>query len=163
KLGFDPRDIRYVLVSHGHGDHAGGAKFLQEEFGARVVMGAADWDLLDQTNPPWKPRRDIEVEGEQRLTLGDTTLELHPTPGHTYGTISALIPVRDGGAAHLAALWGGTLFNFGPDAERFTRTRSPRSVFARSQPKRARTCCCRTTPTTTAASRSSRRSRSGAR
>src|SRR5690606_4097177 len=45
KLGFDPRDIRYVLVSHGHGDHAGGAKFLQEEFGARVVMGAADWDL----------------------------------------------------------------------------------------------------------------------
>jgi len=120
KLGFDPRDIRYVLVSHGHGDHAGGAKFLQENFGARVLMGAADWDLLDETNPPWKPRRDIEVEGEQRLTLGDTTLELHLTPGHTYGTISTLIPVRDGGQAHLAALWGGTLFNFGPDAERFT-------------------------------------------
>src|SRR5690606_10702898 len=86
KLGFDPRDIRYVVVSHGHLDHAGGAKFLQETFGARVLMGAADWDLLDETNPPWKPGRDIEIVDGQKLTLGDTTLELHLTPGHTYGT-----------------------------------------------------------------------------
>src|SRR5690606_29242224 len=104
----------------GHGDHAGGAKFLQEEFGARVLLGAADWDLLDESNPSWKPRRDIEVVDGQALTLGDTTLELYLTPGHTYGTVSTLIPVRDGGETHLAALWGGTLFNFGPDAERFT-------------------------------------------
>ncbi len=118
-LGFDPADIRYVLVSHGHGDHAGGAKFLQDEFGARVLMGAADWDLLDETNPSWKPRRDIEVVDGQLLTLGDTTLELHLTPGHTYGTISTIIPLRDGDEEHVAALWGGTLFNFGPDPERF--------------------------------------------
>ena len=120
KLGFDPRDIRYVLVSHGHGDHAGGAKFLQDEFGARVLLGAADWDLLDESDPSWKPRRDIEVVDGQRLTLGDTTLELYLTPGHTDGTVSTLIPVRDGDETHVAALWGGTLFNFGPDAERFT-------------------------------------------
>jgi len=120
KLGLDPSDIRYVLVSHGHGDHAGGAKYLQEEFGARVLMGAADWDLLEESNPPWKPQRDIEIVDGQELTLGDTTLELHLTPGHTYGTVSTLIPVRDGDAMHVAALWGGTLFNFGPDAERFT-------------------------------------------
>jgi metallo-beta-lactamase class B len=120
KLGFDPADIRYVIVSHGHGDHAGGAKFLQEQFGARVLLAAEDWDLLDESNPSWKPRRDIEVVDGQKLTLGDTTLELHLTPGHTWGTVSTLIPVRDGGTAHVAALWGGTLFNFGPDARRFT-------------------------------------------
>lgn len=120
KLGFDPADIRYVLVSHGHGDHAGGAKFLQQQFGARVLMGAADWDLLDEQNPDWKPERDIEVSDGQALTLGDTTLTLYLTPGHTYGTVSTLIPLRDGDSEHLAALWGGTLFNFGPDAERFT-------------------------------------------
>lgn len=119
-LGFDPSDIRYVIVSHGHGDHAGGAKFLQEEFGARVLLGRADWDMLDETDPAWKPRRDIEVVDGQDLTLGDTTLELHLTPGHTYGTVSTLIPVTDGEQTHVAALWGGTLFNFGPDAERFT-------------------------------------------
>jgi len=119
KLGFDPADIRYVLVSHGHYDHAGGAKFLQERFGARVLLSAEDWDLLDETNPDWKPRRDIEVVDGQTLTLGDTTLELYLTPGHTWGTISTLIPVRDGAARHVAALWGGTLFNFGPEPSRF--------------------------------------------
>jgi metallo-beta-lactamase class B len=119
KLGFDPADIRYVLVSHGHYDHAGGAKFLQERFGARVLMSAQDWDLLDQSNPDWKPRRDIEVVDGQKLTLGDTTLELYLTPGHTDGTISTIIPLRDGATPHVAALWGGTLFNFGPEPKRF--------------------------------------------
>jgi hypothetical protein len=35
KLGLNPADIKYVIVSHGHLDHAGGAKFLQEKYGAR--------------------------------------------------------------------------------------------------------------------------------
>jgi metallo-beta-lactamase class B len=119
KLGFDPADIKYVIVSHGHFDHAGGAKLLQERFGARVLLTAADWDLLERDNPPWKPRRDIEITDGQKLTLGDTTLTMYFTPGHTNGTVSTLIPVRDGANRHVAALWGGTLFNFGPDAERF--------------------------------------------
>jgi metallo-beta-lactamase class B len=119
KLGFDPADIEYVIVSHGHFDHAGGAKLLQERFGARVLLTAADWDLLERDNPPWKPRRDVEITDGQKLTLGDTTLTMHFTPGHTNGTVSTLIPVRDGASRHVAALWGGTLFNFGPDAERF--------------------------------------------
>jgi metallo-beta-lactamase class B len=119
KLGFDPATIRYVIVSHGHYDHAGGAKLLQERFGARVLLSAADWDLLDRDNPSWKPRRDMVVVDGQKLSLGDTTLTLYLTPGHTTGTVSTLIPVRDGSKSHSAALWGGTLFNFGPDATRF--------------------------------------------
>jgi metallo-beta-lactamase class B len=75
--------------------------------------------LLDESNPDWKPRRDIEVADGQELTLGDTTLEMYLTPGHTYGTLSTLIPLRDGTARHVAALWGGTLFNFGPEPARF--------------------------------------------
>jgi metallo-beta-lactamase class B len=85
-----------------------------------VLLGAADWDLLESQQPAWLPRRDLEVVDGQKLTLGDTTLELYLTPGHTYGTVSTLIPVQDGDESHVAALWGGTLFNFGPDAERFT-------------------------------------------
>jgi metallo-beta-lactamase class B len=118
KLGFDPNDIEYVLVSHGHLDHVGGAKLLQERFGARVLLTAADWDLLERDNPPWKPRRDLTIADGQTLTLGDTTLTMYHTPGHTLGTVSTLIPVRDGANRHLAALWGGTAFNFGPDAAR---------------------------------------------
>ena len=37
-LGLDPRTIKYVLVSHGHRDHVGGARHLQERFGARVTL-----------------------------------------------------------------------------------------------------------------------------
>src|SRR5262245_13885076 len=39
KVGLDPNKIKYVIVSHGHIDHAGGAKFLQDRYGARVIMG----------------------------------------------------------------------------------------------------------------------------
>jgi metallo-beta-lactamase class B len=113
KLGLDPKRVRYVLVSHAHTDHVGGARLLQERFGARVVMSAVDWDLLaaDPGSYP-KPKRDVVATDGQQLTLGDTTLTLHFTPGHTLGTISTLIPVTDGGRPHVAALWGGTNFNW---------------------------------------------------
>jgi metallo-beta-lactamase class B len=114
KLGLNPADIKYVVVSHGHVDHAGGAKFLQEKYGARVVMGAADYDLLDRQNPSWKPKRDLVASDGMPLTLGDFTMTLYLTPGHTEGTISTIFPVRDGGRRHLVATWGGTSFNFGP-------------------------------------------------
>jgi metallo-beta-lactamase class B len=114
KLGLDPAQIKYVMVSHGHLDHAGGAKFLQERFGARLLMSAADYDLMDRDNPSWKPKRDLVVTDGQQLTLGDTTLTFYVTPGHTEGTISTIFPVRDGDRRHVVAEWGGTLFNFGP-------------------------------------------------
>jgi metallo-beta-lactamase class B len=116
KLGLDPARIKYAIVSHGHGDHSGGAKYLQERFGARVVLSAEDWDLLDRStrNPNAQPvpKRDIVATDGMKLTLGDTTLTLYITPGHTLGTISTLIPVKDNGRPHLAAAWGGTAFNW---------------------------------------------------
>jgi metallo-beta-lactamase class B len=48
KLGLDPAQIKYVIVSHGHSDHAAGAKYLQDIYKARVLLSAADWDLLDR-------------------------------------------------------------------------------------------------------------------
>jgi metallo-beta-lactamase class B len=113
KLGKDPKTIKYAIVSHGHRDHSGGALYLQDKFNTRVILSPADWDMLAKnTRDPAKPRRDIEATDGQRLTLGDTTLTLYITPGHTPGTISTLIPVTDNGVKHLAAAWGGTAFNF---------------------------------------------------
>ena len=108
-LGLDPTDISHVLVSHGHSDHYGGARRLQQAYGATVLLSAADWDLvLANDRPEPKPERDQAVVDGQRLTVGDTSLTLTLTPGHTPGTISTLIPVRDGGRSHVAAIWGGT-------------------------------------------------------
>ena len=112
-LGLDPKNIKYVIVSHAHSDHAGGAKLLQDRFGAHVLMSEADWDLAARNTQSWpKPRRDMVVTDGQKLTLGDTTLTMYLTPGHTPGTISTIIPVRDRGMPHVAAEWGGTGFNF---------------------------------------------------
>jgi metallo-beta-lactamase class B len=116
KLGLDPANIKYAVVSHAHPDHDGGARFLQEHYGTRVIMSPADWDVLDKRTVGAKPKRDIEATDGQKLTLGDTTLTLYITPGHTPGTISTLFPVKDQGTPHLAALWGGVGLN--PDKER---------------------------------------------
>jgi len=113
KLGLDPSTIRYVLISHAHRDHVGGARLLQERFGAHVIMGEGDWDLLERSGGSWpKPVRDLVAEDGQQLVLGSTTLTLYLTPGHTPGTISTIIPVSDGGMSHVAAIWGGTAYNF---------------------------------------------------
>jgi len=113
KVGLDPATIKYVVVSHGHGDHSAGAKYLQDRYNARVMLSATDWDLLDRGRPGTpKPRRDMVGTDGQKLTLGDTTLTMYLTPGHTPGTLSYLIPVKDGGVPHLVAEWGGTAFNF---------------------------------------------------
>jgi metallo-beta-lactamase class B len=114
-LGFDPANIKYAIVSHAHIDHIGGAKYLQDRYGTKIVMSAADWDYAEaSTRLPAaiKPKRDLVAADGQKLTLGDTTLTMYLTPGHTPGTISMLIPVKDRGDPHLVATWGGTAFNF---------------------------------------------------
>ena len=100
-LGLKPADIKYVVISHAHGDHDQGAAELQKRFGAKVVMGTADWDATLQrpaTAPGGVPTKDISVgpEGYQ-LALGDTTINVVSTPGHTPGTLSYVFPVRHEG------------------------------------------------------------------
>ena len=116
KLGLDPANIKYAVVTHPHPDHDGGAKFLQDHYGTRVIMSPADWDVLDKRTNGTKPKRDLEATDGQKLTLGDTTITLYITQGHTPGTLSVVIPVKDNGTPHLAALWGGVGLNTGREA-----------------------------------------------
>ncbi|MEO8308450.1 MAG: MBL fold metallo-hydrolase [Pseudomonadota bacterium] len=122
KLGIDPAEIRYVIISHAHGDHSGGAGILQRH-GAHVVMSEADWQLYEKSTDKVKATRDIVATDGMPITLGGTTVRVYLTPGHTRGTISTILPVHDNGKPHVAALWGGTLFNFkdSPDDPRDLR------------------------------------------
>jgi len=115
RLGLDPEDIRYVIISHAHGDHIGGAQMLQERFGARVVMGGPDWDLVEQYPNRYRsmaPRRDIVATDGMRIALGDQTVTIWETPGHTPGTLSYTFTVREQGRPVSVAYSGGTAFNF---------------------------------------------------
>ena len=114
QLGLDPADIRYVIVSHAHSDHYMGARYLQDTYGARVILSDADWNVIENDFYPGavKPTRDMVATDGMELTLGDTTLTLYVTPGHTPGTISTLIPLNDGDETHLGSIWGGMTFGF---------------------------------------------------
>jgi metallo-beta-lactamase class B len=124
KLGLNPNDIKYVIISHAHGDHDQGAAELQSKYGAKVVMGATDWDSTLQrpaTAAGGVPKRDISVGPEgTKLTLGDTTFTIVHTPGHTTGTLSYVFPVKDAGRTVTVAYSGGTLTGaFGTDGARW--------------------------------------------
>jgi len=106
KVGLDPANIKYIVVSHAHGDHDGSVKFLQDTYNPRIIMGPKDWELAAREANP--PRRDMDATDGQKLTLGDTTITIYITPGHTAGTLSVLVPVKDRGVPHLAMEWGGT-------------------------------------------------------
>jgi metallo-beta-lactamase class B len=114
KVNLDPANIKYIILTHGHGDHINGAPFLQATYKPRLIMGGPDWDALDRNTNATTPRptRDISAVDGQQVTLGDTSVSLYLTPGHTAGTLALLIPVKDGGRTHLAALWGGTGMQF---------------------------------------------------
>ena len=116
KLGLDPAQIKYVLISHAHTDHAGGAKLLQQRYGSRVILSAADWDLLDRQNPSWKPKRDMVATDGMKLTVGDASIQVVTMPGHTAGTLSYLFEVKDNGKPMRIAYVGGTAIPYDGDA-----------------------------------------------
>ena len=134
KLGLDPAQIKYIIVQHGHFDHFGGAQYLQQKYNAKVLMGAADWDLIAglsarQRRDRALPHRDIDVAHGQKLTLGDTTVTMAITPGHTPGSLALFFPVKDRGRQHTATILSLTT----PDRASLTALEHAVNDFARKQ------------------------------
>src|SRR5271169_1987436 len=100
KLGLDPAKVKYVIITHAHGDHVGGAKLMQDRYKSHIIMGGPDWDSIERSvngYPLGKPKRDIVADDGQKITLGDTAVTLIATPGHTPGTLSMIFAVKDHG------------------------------------------------------------------
>jgi metallo-beta-lactamase class B len=111
-LGFSIRDVRYLLNSHAHADHAGGLAQLKRDSGAFFAASAADRPILEAGRISYGPSADfgfppvrvdrIIADGDT-LTLGGVTLTAHLTPGHTPGCTSWSLDVRGvDGAPHRA-------------------------------------------------------------
>jgi metallo-beta-lactamase class B len=124
KMGLNPSEIRYILVTHAHGDHYGGAPYLVQQHRARVAMSDADWAVarvkpeVDSASWGRVPVVDTVLKQGDALALGDVRVTAQLTPGHTVGTISPVFEVKHGGRTHKVLLWGGTAFNFGKDLGR---------------------------------------------
>src|SRR5829696_6802588 len=83
KLELDPRSVKTVIISHAHGDHVGGARLMQSKFDSRIIMGGPDWDMVEKSvnqYPNGKPKRDIAATEGQKVTLGDGSVTIVPTP-----------------------------------------------------------------------------------
>jgi len=122
-LGLDPAQVKAIIVGHGHADHFGGSAYMQEHYGAKVYISAADWTLME--NPPPArggrqggpavplPKHDQVIADGQPIVVGDFKLLPVPIPGHTPGSMGFIFPVKDNGKTRMAALYGGTVLTPG--------------------------------------------------
>jgi metallo-beta-lactamase class B len=113
KLGFSIADVRVLLNSHGHFDHAGGLAALQRASGAALWISEGDADVVaaggagDPTLARLAegrvrypaPRVDHRFRDGATIRLGPLALTAHVTAGHTRGCTSWSFPVVDGGRA----------------------------------------------------------------
>jgi metallo-beta-lactamase class B len=124
KTGLDANKVKYVILSHAHGDHDGGAKLLQDTIpGVHLVYGAEDWDAIDKaaTHMGGKPKRDVTGDDGMTISVGDTSLRIVTMPGHTPGTLSYLFEIRDNGKPLRVAYVGGMAIPFNADAQYYDR------------------------------------------
>ena len=126
-LGLDPKDIKLVVITHGHFDHAGGAARLKSVLGpgTRFAMSREGWReaaeeaaLSAARTRPWTMiEPDIVLSDGQTVTGGNVAIEAFETPGHSMGTISFAFDARDGARSYRAFTVGGLGLNRirGPD------------------------------------------------
>lgn len=105
-LGHDTNNIRYLIITHGHIDHIGGASYLKDRLKAQVVAHQLDVEAVEKGTPQltaswfygvdYQPLRvDLVLKDDQYLPLGDLKLLCLHTPGHTPGSICICSDVEE--------------------------------------------------------------------
>ena len=122
RVGLDPHNIKYILLTHGHIDHFGGAKAVRELSGAKIALGKEDREYANGTldlsfakelgmDFPDTFEPDILLSDGDLIHLGNTTVCAVATPGHTPGAMSYFFDVTDGEKTFAAGLHGGMGIN----------------------------------------------------
>ena len=110
ELGFNPKDIKYILISHCHCDHTDATERLVHMCGAKVFMGKDDIPLYkgEIYHYDFSPFRVDEFLCDGVVVeLGNTKIQCIATPGHTDGTMSFFFDVTDGKNTYRAGMFGG--------------------------------------------------------
>ena len=114
-LGFALRDVKIILNTHAHHDHAGGIAQLKRSTGARLLASAGDRGALEggvyvgseeDVSLRFPPVTvDSTIADRQPITMGGVTLTAHITPGHSRGCTTWTMPVTSDGARHTAVFF----------------------------------------------------------
>ena len=129
ELGFDPRNIKYILHSHAHYDHCGGTKAIATLSGAKTFLGREDIPFLtERPELTWLPEYgleygfiepfhvDVPLSNGDTIQLGNTRIECIATPGHTPGAMSYFFEISEGNKKYTVGMHGGPGLNTLTDA-----------------------------------------------
>lgn len=117
-LGFNPADVKWIILSHGHMDHIGAAWFFRDMFGTELYLGKPDAQMFRE-HPEYSHIQngtnymdmlfepDVEIEDGDVLTFGNVVIQTYLVPGHTAGCVALFFDVTDGKEKKRAGYYGG--------------------------------------------------------
>ena len=118
KLGFAPSEVKVLLNTHAHFDHAGGLAELKRDTGAKLAASAGDKIALETGKYPGSEevkafdfapvKVDRALEDGERLSIGGIALTAHLTPGHSAGCTTWTFPVMIDGVSRQAMIYCST-------------------------------------------------------
>lgn len=121
ELGFNPADVKYLILSHGHFDHFGACNEFRALYGCKTFMSKADAQmhrtnpaggLLDMNPNPYAqlPVIDHEFCDQEIIRLGNTSIRCVLTPGHSPGTTTFFFDIKNGDQMYHVGYFGGVGF-----------------------------------------------------
>ncbi len=122
EAGFNPADVKWLVLSHAHVDHIGAVNFFKRMFGTKIYLGAPDAEIIrehpervyvqdssDYMDELFTP--DVEIHENDVIRFGNTEVLFKLVPGHTPGVIACFFDVTDGKETKRVGYYGGFGFN----------------------------------------------------
>lgn len=122
EAGFNPAHVKWIIHSHGHVDHFGGANFFKKMFGTKLYIGEGDAKMFrerpelsiiqDSANAcDYLFEPDYEIKDGDILTFGNTTIQFYSVPGHSDGAVAIFFDVYENGDVKRCGYFGGFGYN----------------------------------------------------